>query len=146
MEKNMSTSPNSPIENPCEITSLSASALSKAIHSKRFSCVQVMQAYLDRIAAVNPTYNAIISLRNSDDLLAEAAAHDAMLAAGNSKGWLHGIPQAIKDLSPTAGIATVMGSPLLAKNIPFDDGLMVQRMKSAGAIIIGKTNEVIAEV
>ena len=128
------------IENPCAITQLSATALSKAIHSKAYSCVEVMQAYLKRIAEVNPTYNAIISLRNESDLLAEANAHDDMLAAGKSKGWLHGIPQAIKDLSPTAGIATVMGSPLLQRNVPSEDGLMVQRMKAAGAIIIGKTN------
>lgn len=125
---------------PCPITTLSASELSRAIHAKTYSCTQVMQAYLDRIHAINPTYNAIISLRSDADLLAEAAKHDALLASGNSKGWLHGIPQAIKDLSPTAGIATVYGSPLMVNNIPTEDGLMVQRMKAAGAIIIGKTN------
>jgi amidase len=123
-----------------EITKLSASELSKAIHSKAFSCLDVMRAYLARIAKVNPTYNAIISLRSDTELLAEAKAHDELLAAGQSKGWLHGIPQAIKDLSITAGIPTVMGSPLLQKNIPTEDALMVQRMKAAGAIIIGKTN------
>jgi amidase len=95
---------------------------------------------LKRIAALNPTYNALISLRSESDLLAEAQHHDDLLAAGQSKGWLHGIPQAIKDLSPTAGIATVYGSPLMQGNIPAEDGLMVTRMKSAGAIIIGKTN------
>ncbi|MFM2084937.1 MAG: hypothetical protein RLY95_1755 [Pseudomonadota bacterium] len=125
---------------PCAITALSASELSKAIHNKTYSCIEVMQAYLNRIAKVNPAYNAIISLRGEPELLAEAQAHDDMLAAGNSKGWLHGIPQAIKDLSPTAGIPTVYGSPLMAKNVPLEDGLMVQRMKAAGAIIIGKTN------
>ena len=130
----------SPFTTPCAITALSASDLSKAIHSKAYSCVEVMQSYLKRIAAVNPTYNAIISLRSESDLLAEAKAHDDMLAAGKSKGWLHGIPQAIKDLSPTAGIPTVYGSPLMVKNIPLEDGLMVERMKAAGAIIIGKTN------
>ena len=129
-----------PSNNPCEITALSASELSRAIHTKTYTCVEVMQAYLHRIHSLNPTYNAIISLRSDDDLLAEAAQHDALLASGNSKGWLHGIPQAIKDLSPTAGIATTLGSPLMANNIPTEDGLMVQRMKAAGAIIIGKTN------
>ncbi len=99
-----------------------------------------MQAYLKRIALVNPAYNAIISLRSDSELLAEAKLHDAMLATGKSKGWLHGIPQAIKDLSATAGIPTVYGSPLMIKNVPLEDGLMVQRMKAAGAIIIGKTN------
>ena len=123
-----------------DITALSASDLSKAIHSKAFSCVEVMKAYLARIAEVNPTYNAIISLRSETELLAEAQLHDDLLAAGKSKGWLHGIPQAIKDLSITAGIPTIKGSPLLQKNIPTEDGLMVERMKAAGAIIIGKTN------
>ncbi len=130
----------SPLTTPCSITALSASDLSKAIHSKAYSCVEVMQAYLKRIAKVNPTYNAIISLRGESELLTEAKLHDEMLAAGNSKGWLHGIPQAIKDLSPAAGIYTVYGSPLMTKNVPLEDGLMVQRMKAAGAIIIGKTN------
>ncbi len=123
-----------------DITLLSASDLSKAIHSKAYSCVEVMQAFLKRIALLNPTYNAIISLRSDTALIAEAKVHDDMLAADNSKGWLHGIPQAIKDLSPTAGIPTIMGSPLMLENVPAEDALMVQRMKAAGAIIIGKTN------
>lgn len=123
-----------------DVTLLSASDLSKAIHSKAYSCVEVMQAYLKRIAEVNPTYNAIISLRSELELLVEAKTHDDLLAAGKSKGWLHGIPQAIKDLSPTAGIPTVYGSPLMTKNVPLEDGLMVQRLRAAGAIIIGKTN------
>jgi amidase len=122
------------------ITALSASELSKALHSKTYSCVEVMKAFLGRIAQVNLTYNAIISLRDESELLAEALAHDDLLAAGKSKGWLHGIPQAIKDLSPTAGIPTIMGSPLMQANVPTADALMVQRMRAAGAIIIGKTN------
>lgn len=125
---------------PCAITKLGASDLSKAILSKVYSCVEVMQAYLKRIAEVNPAYNAIISLRGESESLAEAKTHDDMLASGKSKGWLHGIPQAIKDLSPTAGIPTVYGSPLKTNNIPSEDALMVQRMKAAGAIIVGKTN------
>jgi amidase len=126
--------------NPCPITALSACELSQAIHSQRHTCIQVMQAYLDRIAAINPIYNAIISLRSPADLLLEAQQHDDLLAAGHSKGWLHGIPQAVKDLSPTAGLATVLGSPLMKNNVPAENGLMVERMKAAGAIIIGKTN------
>ncbi len=125
---------------PCDITRLDATALSAAIHSKAYSCTEVMQAYLKRIDAVNPTYNAIISLKNESELLVEAKVHDELLAAGKSKGWLHGTPQAIKDLSITAGIPTIKGSPLLQKNVPAEDALMVQRMKTAGAIIIGKTN------
>ncbi len=125
---------------PCEITQLDATALSKAIHSKAYSCAEVMQAYLHRIAAVNPRYNAIISLKEESLLLDEAKAHDALLAKGNSKGWLHGMPQAIKDLASTQDIPTIMGSPLMQNNTPQVDALVVQRMKAAGAIVMGKTN------
>jgi amidase len=122
------------------ITELDAHALSEAIHSKLFSCREVMQAYLQRIAAVNPQVNAIISLQNEDDLLRQADARDAQLARGESMGWMHGMPQAIKDLSNTAGIPTIQGSPLLRNFVPSEDGLMARRMKAAGCIVIGKTN------
>jgi amidase len=127
-----------------DITELSASALAQAIHAKRVSCRDVMQAYLARIALVNPVHNAIVSLRDGDDLLREADVRDTELArafsAGTPVGWMHGLPQAIKDLAPTAGLRTTLGSPLLRNFVPAEDGLMVQRMKAAGCIVIGKTN------
>lgn len=122
------------------LAQLSAHQLSAGIHSQQFSCRELMQATLLRIAQVNPAINAIVSLRPADDLLAEADRYDAMLACGKSMGWMHGIPQAIKDLAPTAGLRTTLGSPLLADFVPKKDGLMVQRMKAAGCIVIGKTN------
>jgi amidase len=122
------------------ITDLDATALSAAIHARRVSCCEVMRAYLDRIAGVNPLHNAIVSLRDGHTLLREAEACDAELARGASRGWMHGMPQAIKDIAPTAGLATTLGSPLLRGNLPRDDGLMVARMKAAGCIVIGKTN------
>ena len=121
-------------------TDLSAFDLSAAIYSKQISCREVMQAYLAQIDTLNPLYNAIVSLADYDDLLNQADAHDALMAAGKSKGWMHGMPQAIKDLAPAAGFPTTMGSPLLAKNVATEDGLMASRMRRAGAIIIGKTN------
>ncbi len=123
-----------------EITSFGASHLSQLIHSKQVSCQEVMQASLARIAQVNPRVNAIVNLRPADELLMEACQHDALLAQGRSKGWLHGIPQAIKDISPCTGLPNTQGSALLKAFIPKEDGLMVQRMKAAGAIVIGKTN------
>jgi amidase len=99
-----------------------------------------MQAHLDRIERLNPAHNALVSLRDADALLREADACDADLARGESRGWMHGMPQAIKDLAPTAGIASTMGSPLLRDSVPREDGLMVQRMKAAGCIVIGKSN------
>ncbi len=118
----------------------SAHALSHSIHSKQVSCREVMAATLAHIAQVNPRVNAIVSLRESAALLQEAEHYDALLAQGQSMGWMHGIPQAIKDLAPTAGLRTTMGSPLMHDFVPKEDGLMVQRMKAAGCIVIGKTN------
>jgi amidase len=99
-----------------------------------------MTAYLRRIQAVNPRYNAIVSLQDSEGLLSQARDRDEMLARGEDMGWLHGVPQAIKDLASTAGITTTNGSPLNKNNVPAADGLMVSRMKAAGCIVIGKTN------
>lgn len=124
-----------------DITDLPAHALAKATRTRRVSCREVMQATLARIEAVNPVHNAIVSLRDGDALLHEADEHDAQLKRGTKPlGWMHGMPQAIKDMAQTAGIATTLGSPLLRDFVPTEDGLMVQRMKAAGCIVIGKTN------
>ena len=122
------------------ITALDANALSRAIHSKQVSCREVMQSYLARIADQNPHFNAIVSLQPSDLLLRQADERDAQLARRESMGWMHGMPQAIKDLCNTAGIATTQGSPLLRNFVPPQDGLLVKRMRAAGSIVIGKTN------
>ena len=123
-----------------DIVDFGAADLSTQIHAKTISCRELMQATLKQIEKINPIHNAIVSLRDSAQLLADADAHDAMLSRGESKGWMHGLPQAIKDLSPAEGLPLTMGSPLLRSNIATHDGLMVQRMKAAGAIVIGKTN------
>jgi amidase len=127
-----------------DITNLPAHALSDAIHKRQVSCREVMRVTLERIAAVNPVHNAIISLRDGDSLLREADERDAQLRRGTTPagpiGWMHGMPQAIKDMAQTAGIRTTLGSPLLRDFVPTEDGLMVQRMKAAGCIVIGKTN------
>ena len=122
------------------ITDLDADALSRAIHAREVSCREVMRATLDRIAAVNPRVNAIVSLQDGDDLLRQADARDAQLARGESLGWMHGMPQAIKDAAETKGIPSTLGSPLLADHVPDHDALMVERMKAAGCIVVGKTN------
>lgn len=126
------------------ITGWTATELSGAIHARQVSCREVMQAYLARIAQVNPAHNAIISLQQPEALLAQADERDAQLAPGKSStgsmGWMHGMPQAIKDLSPVQGLRTTMGSPLMRNFVAREDGLMVSRMKAAGCIVIGKTN------
>ncbi|CAN5621771.1 amidase [soil metagenome] len=122
------------------ITTLSACALSAAIHARTVSCREVMRAYLARIAQTNAAHNAIVSLQDEAELLAQADARDAQLARGESMGWMHGMPQAIKDLANVAGLPTSMGSPLMAGFVAREDGLMAARMKAAGCIVIGKTN------
>ncbi len=124
-----------------DLLDTSADALARALRAREVSCVELMQATLAQIGRLNPTRNAIVSLREPDALLAEARARDETLARDPAAcGWLHGIPQAIKDLALTAGLRTTLGSPLLARWVPTEDALMVARMKAAGAVIIGKTN------
>jgi amidase len=125
---------------PSEIVNLDALALSRAIKSKQISCLQVMNAYLDQIDRLNPRVNAIVSLLPRDYLLDQAKTRDAQLARGEYLGWMHGFPHAVKDLEPTRGIRTTKGSPLFRNFFPRDDSIMVERIRRAGAIIIGKTN------
>ena len=122
------------------ITDLDASALSDAIHARTVSCVEVMQAYLDRIAALNPRLNALVNLAPAETLLAQARQCDEELARGHSRGWLHGIPQAIKDTGDAAGFPTTVGCTVLKANVARNDNLMVSRMRAAGCIVVGKTN------
>jgi len=118
----------------------SALSLSQAIHKKQVSCQEVMQMTLERIAHWNPQSNAIVSLQEPELLIAQARQRDAELARGQSRGWMHGLPQAIKDLANVQGLRTTLGSPLMKDFVASEDGLMAQRMKAAGAIVIGKTN------
>ena len=115
---------------------LSASELSRLIAACKVAPSEVMAAHLDQIAALNPALNAVISLRDRDELLAEATRADDSAPTG----WLHGLPLAVKDLCATKGLRTTYGSPLFAEFIPAKDDLLAARMRAAGAIFIGKTN------
>src|SRR5262245_24990534 len=125
---------------PSDIVMMDALALSGAVKSKQASCVEVMNAFLDRIEALNPKVNAIVALQDRDDLIRQAEARDDELARGQYRGWMHGFPQAIKDLAATKGIRTTQGSRIFKDFVPAADAIMVERMKAAGSIIIGKTN------
>ncbi|WP_299041372.1 amidase [uncultured Tateyamaria sp.] len=116
--------------------SLTALAQSDALSRGTLSATELMEATLARIAAVNPSVNAIVSLRDVAALLADARAADA----APRTGWLHGIPIAIKDLAHARGLPTSMGSPVFAGQVAQADDIMVARLRAAGAIIIGKTN------
>src|SRR5918995_6372496 len=117
-----------------------ATALAERIARRELSCVELMRATLERIERVNPGLNAIVSVRDGEELLAEAAERDAELARGERRGWMHGLPHAVKDLEETAGIVTTSGSQLFADFVPEADSELVRRVRAAGAIVIGKTN------
>jgi amidase len=119
-----------------DLVEFSASELSRMIAARKVSPSEVMAAHLAQIAAVNGAVNAVISLRDPDALIAEARAADDAPATG----WLHGLPIAVKDLCATKGLTTTYGSPLFADFVPAKDDLLAARMRSAGAIFIGKTN------
>ena len=114
----------------------SASDLSRLIAARKVAPSEVMADHLDRIAAVNPAVNAVVSLRDADALMAEARAADD----SPRQGWLHGLPFAVKDLCATRGLRTTWGSPLFADFVPEKDDLLAARLRGAGAIFIGKTN------
>ncbi len=122
------------------ITDLSAGELSQAIHARLFSCHEVMAAYLERIHKFNPAFNAIVNLADDATLLGLADDCDAELMRGDSRGWLHGIPIAIKDAANAKGFPTTFGSVTLKNAVAAQDNIMVARMRTAGGIVIGKTN------
>ncbi|MEL7936118.1 amidase [Pseudomonas delhiensis] len=122
------------------LVQLQAHELAQLIRLRQVSCREVMGDYLAHIERFNPAVNALVSLQPAEALLAQADARDAELARGEYRGWMHGLPHAIKDLSLTKGIRTTLGSPLYRDYVPERDGIMVERIRAAGAILIGKSN------
>src|SRR5450756_718378 len=114
--------------------------LSRLITRREVSCIEVMNTYLDHIELHNRSVNAIVALRDRDELVAEARVRDRQLASGQYLGWMHGFPHAVKDLAAAKGLPFTSGSPIFADRIADSDDLFVKRIKAAGAIIIGKTN------
>lgn len=123
-----------------EICRMPAVELAAGIRARQLSVREVATAFLDRIDAVNPEVNAIVSLRDRAEILAEADAADNALTKGAAAGPLYGLPIAIKDLALTKGLKTTFGSPIFADFVPDEDDFFVERMRAAGAILIGKTN------
>jgi amidase len=118
---------------------LPATELVRRIRAKELSAREVMDAHLEQIDRVNPKVNAIVTLV-ADEARRQAKAADERLARGEAVGPLHGLPIAHKDLVPTKGIRTTYGSPIYRDHLPDEDALIVERMRAAGAITIGKTN------
>jgi amidase len=115
---------------------LSATELAAGIRARRFTAREVMETHLERIAAVNPRVNAIVTL----DAEGALRAADAADRAREPLGPLHGVPVAVKDLEDTAGMRTTYGSTLFADHVPETDSVVVERWRRAGAIVVGKTN------
>ena len=116
---------------PADIVMMSAVDLSNAIKTKQVSCVEVMTAYLDHIGRINPKVNAIVSLQDRGGLLAQARERDEQLARGEPLGWMHGFPQAPKDLSCRAGHPHDAGFADL-QGFRADDGCDRRRAREAG--------------
>jgi amidase len=118
---------------------MSAVEMARLIRAKKLSAREALAAHLKQIERVNPQVNAIVTL--VPELATEAAAQaDEMQARRQALGPLHGLPVAHKDLLETRGIRTTFGSPLYRDYIPAEDDIVVERMRRAGAIIVGKTN------
>jgi len=125
---------------PNDIVMMDAWDLSRAISRRDLSCVDVMKNYLEHIHQINPEVNAIIALAKDEDLLKQAEERDQQLARGEYLGWMHGFPQAIKELSNAKGFPATSASPIFKDRIADSDSLFVARIKAAGGIVIGKTN------
>jgi amidase len=116
-----------------------ARELARLIRTRAISPVEVLDAHLDVIARVNPKLNAIVTLAADAARDAARSAEDAVMK-GDPLGPLHGLPVAIKDVTPTAGIRTTFASPLYKDLVPTEDAEVVSRLKAAGAIVLAKTN------
>ncbi|MEQ3551026.1 amidase family protein [Pseudonocardia nematodicida] len=110
-----------------------------AVRAKEISARELLDLHMARIAVRNPLLNAIVSL-DEERARAGAMAADEALAAGVEPGPLHGLPFAFKDTHAVAGWRTTYGSPLFAEHVPDADDLIVERIRAAGAVPIGKTN------
>lgn len=118
---------------------LTATELALKIRSGEISAVETMEAHLAQIENINPQVNAIVTLL-PELAMEQARKADEKLAQGGKLGPLHGLPVAHKDLVQTKGIRTTFGSLVYEDFIPEEDALLVERLREAGAILLGKTN------
>src|SRR4051794_34460505 len=109
-----------------------ATELAAGLRAREFSAREVVESHLERIAAVNPRVNAIVTLVEPEQALQAADAAPP--------GALQGLPIAVKDLEDTAGLRTTYGAPQFADHVPAADSLLVERLRRAGAVVVGKTN------
>jgi amidase len=118
---------------------MSAVEMAQLIRDKKLSAREALAEHLKQIKRINPRVNAIVTLV-ADDAAKAAAQADEMQAHGEKLGVLHGLPVAHKDLIDTRGVRTTYGSPIYRDHVPTEDSILVERMRRAGAIMVGKTN------
>jgi amidase len=122
-----------------EICFLTACELARKIRTKELTAREVMEAHLRQIDRVNPSVNAIVTLL-AEQAMDQAVRADEAAARGSLLGPLHGLPVAHKDLHETKGVRTTYGSPIFQNHAPSYNALIVERIREAGAIMVGKTN------
>lgn len=122
-----------------ELCWMPARELARRIRTREVSPVEVTGAVLARLARVDARVHAYCTVA-ADQALAAAREAEAALRRGASLGPLHGVPVSIKDLTPTRGLRTTMGSRIFAHHVPAEDAVLVERLRAAGAIVLGKTN------
>lgn len=121
-----------------DLTQLSAGDIAAQVGARKLSAAEVAQAFLARIDRLNPTLNAICTA--NPEALHEAEACDRRLAAGEAARPLEGVPFLVKDIIETKGLRTSFGSRLMERHVPGDDAVCVERLRAAGAVLLGKTN------
>src|SRR4051812_32380260 len=119
-----------------ELTALTLRQQSDLLHRRALSPVELAEAYLARIGDLNATLNAYYTV-TAEAARAQARQAEAELASGEDRGPLHGIPIGLKDLVATAGVRTTAGSKILADWVPSEDATVVQRLRAAGAVLLG---------
>ena len=122
-----------------DLAFLPARKLARLLRLRKLSAAELMRAFIAQVERVNPTVNAIVTFL-PEQALKDAKAVDRSRARGASPGPLAGLPIAYKDMIVTRGIRTTFGSPIYADNVPAEDHAIVERLKAAGAITLGKTN------
>ena len=127
------------VHGPTDLAWRDAVELEASLRARELSAVELVEHHLERIARIDPAVNAVVTV-DAAGARAQARAADAALTRGDALGPLHGLPVAVKDLTDTAGLRTTYGSPIYRDHVPDADAVVVERLRAAGAVIVGKTN------
>ena len=122
-----------------DLAFMPAIELTAAIRAKEVSSIEVTEHFFQRVDRLDPQLNSYLALRR-EEAMADARAADQSVQRGDRLGPLHGVPISIKDLEATKDLTTTMGSAVFRDRVPEVDSIVVERVKAAGAIILGKTN------